>query len=219
MDIRNVINDINLSQGGGLYDIPTKLLIGAALLTDLSKAFDCLDHDLMIAKLHADGSDESSLTFISSYLTGRNQRTKIGNSYSPWTEIVSGVPQGSILGQLLFNIYINDLFLFLEKYDIVNYADDNTPFSCGMKIEEVISKLEENFCILPKWFKLNCLQLNDDKSHLLASNHTSDININVGANIIICSASVKLLGVRIDNTNLMSTYPPYAIAQTRNYMP
>ena len=104
----------------------------------------------MIANLHACGFDEPSITFISSYLTGRNQRTKIGNSYSPWTEIVSGVPQGSILGPLIFNIYINDLFLFFDKYDIVNYADDNTPFSCGKKIDEVISKLEENFCIISK---------------------------------------------------------------------
>ena len=149
------------------------IIKGAALLTDLSKAFDCLDHDLMIAKMHAYDFDESSLTFISSYLTGSNQHTKIGNSYRPWTEILSGVPQGSILGPLLFNIYINDLFLLLNKY-IVIYADDYTPFSCGKKIDEVISQLEENFCILSKWFKLNCLQLNDDNSHLLASNHISD---------------------------------------------
>ena len=62
----------------------------------------------------------------------------------------------------------------LKKNAIALQPDDNAPFSCGMKIEEVISKLEGNFCILSKWFKLNCLQLNDDKSHLLASNHTSD---------------------------------------------
>ena len=71
--------------------------IGAALLTDLSKAFDCLNHNLMIAKLHANDFDESSLKFNSSYPVGRNQRTRIGNSYSSWTDIVSGVPQGSIL--------------------------------------------------------------------------------------------------------------------------
>ena len=133
--------------------------------------------------------------------------------------LVSGVPEGSILGPLLFNIYINDLFLFLEKYDIVNYADDNTPFSCGKKIEEVISKLEENFCILSKWFKLNCLQLNDDKSHLLASNHTSDINIYIGANTISCSSSVKLLGVRIDDTLKFDEHvSSLCKGQIRNYM-
>ena len=102
----------------------------------------------MIAKLHAYGFDESSLTFISSYLIGRNQRTKIGNSYSSWTKIVAGVPHGSIIGPLLFNIYINDLLLSLDKYDLANYADDYTPFSCGRKIDEVISQLEENLCKL-----------------------------------------------------------------------
>ena len=120
--------------------------IGAALLTDLSKASDCLNHNLTIAKLHAYGFDESSLKFISSYVVGRNQRTRIGNSYSSWTDIVSGVSQGSILRPLLFNIYINDLFLFVHKCDIANYADGNTPFSCGKKIDEVISQLEGNVC-------------------------------------------------------------------------
>ena len=138
----------------------------------------------MIAKLHAYGFDESSLKFISSYLVGRNQRQRIGNSYSSWTDIVSGVPQGSIMGPLLFSIYINDLFLFVDKCDIANYADNNTPFSCGKKIDEVISQLEGNFCKLSKWYKLNCLQLNDDKSDLLVSNHVSDVNIKIGVNTV-----------------------------------
>ena len=124
----------------------------------------------------------------------------MGNAYSSWADILSGVPQGSVLGPLLFNIYINDLFLLLDDADIANYADDNTPFACGKSVAEVITQLQENFCKLSEWSKLNCLKLNDDKCHLLVSNHVGDININTGDNIITCSASEKLLGVHIDNT-------------------
>ena len=98
-----------------------------ALLTDLSKAFDCLNHELLIAKLAAYGFDHKSLNLILSYLSGRKHRTKVNNCFSKWTEIISGVPQGSILGPLLFNIYINDIFFFVNEDRITNYADDTTP--------------------------------------------------------------------------------------------
>ena len=169
--------------------------IGAALLTDLSKAFDCLNHNLLIAKLHAYGFDNSSLMFIQSYLKGRKQRTIVGTSYSSWAEIMAGVPQGSILGTLLFNIYINDLFLNLENWDIANYADGNKPIVCGKSIDEVISHFEVCFCELSE-----CLKLNDDKCHLLVSNHTSGVSIRTGVNTIVCSSSEKLLVIHIENT-------------------
>ena len=97
-----------------------------ALLTGLSKAFDCLSHDLLIAKLHAYGFDIPALRLLHNYL---NQRIKIDSAFSSWEEIFFGVSQGSILGWLLFNIFLCDLFLFIKGIDIASYPDDNTPYT------------------------------------------------------------------------------------------
>ena len=83
----------------------------ATVMTDLSKAFDCISHQFLAAKLHAYGFDESSLKVIISYLKNRTQTTKVGSSFSELLNIIYGVPQGSILGPLLFIIYICDLFI------------------------------------------------------------------------------------------------------------
>ena len=82
---------------------------------DLSKAFDCIPHDLLIAKLHAYGFSFETLTFLNSYLRNCKQCVKINNICSNFLKILSGVPQGSILGPILFNIFLNDLFLCLKK--------------------------------------------------------------------------------------------------------
>ena len=99
-----------------------------ALLRDLSKAFDCLDHELLTAKLNAYGFSLPALRLINDYLSNRKQRTKIENTYSTWLDIIFGVPQGSILGPLLFNVFLADLFFTVNDINITSYADDNTPY-------------------------------------------------------------------------------------------
>ena len=101
----------------------------AALLTDLSKAFDCIPHDLIIAKLATYCFDTNALKHSHNYLSNRKQRVRANSAYSIWKDIFYGVPQGSILGPLLFNIHLCDLFYFLENTDIASYADDNTLYS------------------------------------------------------------------------------------------
>ena len=112
-----------------------------------------------------------------SYLTDRKQRTKINNSFSSWCNIKSGVPQGSILGPLLFNIYLNDLFYFSEEMGITNYADDNTTYAMANDMVALLNILEQNVEILITWFTNNYFKLNADKCKLLVSNHDEDASI------------------------------------------
>ena len=138
------------------------------------------------------GFDHGSLTYILSYLSDRMQRTKVNTSFSSWSNIKTGVPQGSILGPLLFNIYLNDMFYFVNKSDLTNYADDTTPHAIDTNTDALIQRLENNTVILIKWFCDNYLQLNADKCHLLITNDDNGIPINVGNEVIECENSVKL---------------------------
>ena len=169
------------------------------LLTDLSRAFDCISHELLIAKLYAYGFSKISLSLISDYFCGRKQRTKVRDKYSSWRAIIYGVFQGSILEPLFFNIYLNDLFLFSEGFLMANYADDNSPYESSFNIEEVILKLEEDANILVDWFTNNYLKPNPEKWHLLLSSISEVHCIKIGQQLIANSKTEKVLGVNFDN--------------------
>ena len=87
---------------------------------DLSKSYDCLSHDLLLAKLLAYGFDESAIKLIANYLSNRYQRVKIGSTFSSYLEILRAIPQGSILGPILFNLFINDLMFFIQETEAIN---------------------------------------------------------------------------------------------------
>ena len=186
--------------------------VAVLLVKNLSKAFDCLLHDLLIAKLHAYGFDYFALKLIYSYLTGRKQRVCVNASFSEWATIENGVPQGSILGPELYNYNSNDLFLFV-MLDIANYADDNSPFTVAPTIPKVISNLEAEAQNLLSWNQYNGMKANPDKFHLLLSE---------------IDESQKLLGVVIDNklsfknhvTSLCTkaSQKLHALSRVSNYM-
>ena len=155
-----------------------------ALLADLSKAFDCLNHELLTARLNACGFSLPALRLFNDYLSNR---IKIENTYSTLLDIVFGVPQGSILGPLLFNTFLADLFV--NDIDIASYADD------------LITSTEQASNGLFEWFQNNLLKSNIEKYHLLVS--TNDrVSMNVDGFKIDKSDTEKLSGVKFDNRKL-----------------
>ena len=175
--------------------------IAGAVLTDLSKAFDCLDHELLIAKLNAYGFSRSALLFVRSYLDNRKQRVKVNGSFSTWTKTSLGVPQGSVLGPLLFNIYLNDLFLFLEETEVCNYADDTTIYTCGPNVENVLAKLENDALVISEWFPNNRMKLNEDKCHLMIfGGKSNEVSVKIGEASVKESKEEKPLGIIFDQT-------------------
>ena len=133
---------------------------------------------MIIAKLNSYGFNLTALNLIHNYLTKRKQRTKINHLYSTWENILFGVPQGSILGPILFNIFLSDLFLIVDNVDIANYGDDNTTYKEHENIDDLIKSVQDAVAKLFIWFSGNQMKGNTDKCHLLLSkDEFSEIHI------------------------------------------
>ena len=171
------------------------------VLIDLSKAFDSLPHGLLVAKLHAYGLSLNSCAYIYNYLRERKQLVKLGNVRSDWLSLKTGVPQGSLTGPLLFNIFMNDFILNLRNVcDVYNYADDNTLSFSHHDTMVIKSTLESASSIALKWFKENYMKANASKFQAICfSKHDIKLDINIDGNAVKTEDTVKLLGVQLDS--------------------
>ena len=115
-------------------------------------------HDFLIAKLEAYGFSYEALKVMYNYLTDRKHRTKVNNSLSDFIALLLGVPQGLILGPLLFNIYICDLFFFVEEDNVTSYADDTTPYSNGKNVVTLLENIETKGKEVFNGFSMNYLK-------------------------------------------------------------
>ena len=125
---------------------------------DLSKAFDTTNHKLLIAKLHGYGFSIDGLKVLLSNLQDRWQRVKINTTFSSWTQLLQGVPQGPVLGPILFKFYINDIFFALKRVDICNFTGDTTPYVCDSDLKSVLETLEHNSELAITWFEMNYMK-------------------------------------------------------------
>ena len=167
---------------------------------DLSKAFDVLKHDLLIAKLEAYGFKKDSVQYIQSYLADRMQRTNINSQFSEWKKSFIGVPQGSILGPLFFNIFINDIFHFVDKCNLCNYADDNTMYAFDKDLGKLKSNISIDFKNLDLWFYDNYMILNPKKCEFMYLGKSKEIQMIHYKQFNLTSQATKvLLGVVIDS--------------------
>jgi len=182
--------------------LEVKTLVGG-LFCDLQKAFDCVDHDILLSKMKFYGISGSTGKLMKSYLRQRYQRVVINNNWSSWKEVQHGVLQGSILGPLLFLIYINDLSKNISVKSIpILFADDTSFILTSYDTSELRCKTNEVFNIINKWFYSNLLMLNYTKTYFLqfqakANNGNNTQMLYINENFATVK-SIKFLGLTFD---------------------
>lgn len=175
----------------------------AGLFMDLSKAFDLINHSILIKKLEKYGLRGKAKDWLTSYLTNRFQLVEVNGTKSEKLKIEFGVPQGSVLGPLLFLFYINDLPNFFDEF-LIMFADDNSYLCCGRAMQNTLTSLQDNIEKYAEYFKTNRLFLNISKTVFIVfspRNSTYDKShlIKLDGQSIQQTGSTKFLGLHIDN--------------------
>ena len=183
-----------------IYDSKSSSNLPAIIFLDIKKAFDTVDHEILIKKLKFYGLDGTVILWFRNYLKNRYQCTKLGGKVSNFLEIKCGVPQGSILGPLLFSIFINDLEKACNLSTPYLFADDGALFFSNICRSTYLSMKIEMMTVI-KWLDVNKLSLNIDKTQFIVFDHEEYrdfIDLGNGMTISECK-SVKYLGLIVDN--------------------
>ena len=184
--------------------------IVCAIYLDLKRAFDLVEIYILLCKLRAVGCSENALRWFKSYLCNRSQKVSFNNAFSETRNTFAGVPQGSILGPLLFLVMINDLPSVLKHCNFTMYADDTTVYLCGVNQQELQWKVQEDLDIIGEWLKNNKLSLNIDKTNFMIlgtkqrviahDKGDNPISFKFNGNTLSRVRSTKCLGVIIDES-------------------
>ena len=168
---------------------------------DFSKAFDTVDHAILLRKLKSVGLDDNSLSWFHSYLTSRRQITSINDTLSTSLPVTVGVPQGSILGPLLFIIYVNDMPNVIKHCKIILYADDTLLYYSSTSANDINKYVNEDLNLISQWLADNLLTLNCTKSKFLLFGSSSrlksftNISIFVNDHQLTRERTIKYLGI------------------------
>ena len=168
---------------------------------NLSKAYDCFPHDLLLAKRSAYSFDESAITMIANYLSNRYQHVKIGSTFSSYLEI--------LIDPISFNLFINDLMFFIQETEVCNFTNDTTIYSCSPKFEEATLNISNDTHLILNWFRINSMVANFGKFQImfLGSNiDNSKITFMIENKRVKSRNEVKLLGITIDDKLLFTTH-------------